>query len=142
MTFASRSLVLAALAFAASCSGSKDEPAPATSAARSAAALTKPGTAEPPPEAAAPAVKAAPPVSATALPPLKVVQGDGITITEIVDGSVNLKTTTLWNEAFDTTYQTCDYYRGAIPVLKRQIAKERAKLLDQACVKDKTKKKK
>ena len=55
-----------------------------------------------------------------------------------------LKTTAIWNEPMETTYDTCDYYRNAVPVLRRQIAKDRAKLLDSVCAKskpEKTKKK-
>jgi hypothetical protein len=37
----------------------------------------------------------------------------------------------------DTTYQNCDYFRGAVPVLKQQIAKDRAKQLDKVCTKTK-----
>ena len=41
----------------------------------------------------------------------------------------------------ETIYDNCDYYRNAVPVLRRQIAKDRAKLLDQVCVKSKLEKK-
>jgi hypothetical protein len=140
VTYSQKPLAIATLAFALCCSSSKQEPTPKATVP-SAAVPAKPAPASPSTEPAPPAAKPAPPVLATALPPLKVVQGDGITITEIADGSVSLKTTSLWNEAFDTTYQTCEYYRGAIPVLKRQLSKDRATLLDQACVKDKKKKK-
>jgi hypothetical protein len=134
VTLATKPLALFALALAFACSGPKQEPAPKTVVASVPAKAVQP-PAEPP----APAVKEAPPVSAATLPPRKVVEGDGITITETADGSVILKTTSLWNESFDTTYQTCDYYRGAVPVLKHQLRKDRAKLLDQACIKDKKK---
>ena len=61
------------------------------------------------------------------------IQGDGITITETGGGEVVLKTTSLWNENIDTTYASCDYYKGAIPVLKRQLREDRAKLLASVC---------
>jgi hypothetical protein len=91
--------------------------------------------------AVVPAPAEAAPAPAPEPPPRKVVQGEGITITETASGSVKLKTTALWNEAFDITYQDCTYYLGAVPVLKRQILPERAKLLEQICVPDKKGKK-
>jgi hypothetical protein len=66
-------------------------------------------------------------------PPRQVVQGDGITITELGSGEVVLKTTSLWNETIETTYASCDYYKGAIAVLKRQLREDRAKLLPTVC---------
>ena len=74
------------------------------------------------------------PVSSEALAPRHQVKGEGITITEFVDGRVNVKTTMAWGEAFNTTYDSCVYYRGATPVLHRQLIPERAKLLDGICV--------
>ena len=122
--------------FALACSGSpepkSDAPAAAPPPAAPAPAPAAPA-AEPTPEPP----KAPPPITALDLPPHQVVEGEGIKITEISDGSVNIKTTTLWNEEMDTTYQNCDYFRGALPVLKRQIAKDRAKLLDKVCTKTK-----
>jgi hypothetical protein len=130
-------LAVLATMFALACSGSPESKSDAPPAP---AAAPAPAPAQPPPPAAEPAPEppqAPPPVTALDLPPLQVVEGDGIKITEISDGSVNIKTTTLWNEAMDTTYQNCDYFRGAVPVLKQQIAKDRAKLLDKVCTKTK-----
>jgi hypothetical protein len=81
----------------------------------------------------------APPVASLVVPvvdagpPRQLVRGDGITITETGSGEVMLKTTSLWNETIDTTYASCDYYKGAIPVLKRQLREDRAKLLATVC---------
>jgi hypothetical protein len=120
-------LAILATMFALACGGSpepkSDAPAPAAAPA-----------AQPAPEPETPKPS---PITALDLPPHQVVEGEGITITEISDGSVNIKTTTLWNEPMDTTYQNCDYFRGAVPVLKQQIAKDRAKQLDKVCTKTK-----
>lgn len=97
----------------------------------------EPRQASPPPAPkAAPAPPPAPPapVSADALPPRQQVEADGITLTEFVDGRVRVQSTFLWNEALDTTYDNCDFYRGAIPVLARQLAPERGKHLAEVCV--------
>jgi len=95
------------------------------------------------PPAPAPAPKPPPPappppappklLSANDLPPRHVVKADGIVITEYVDGRVNVKTTMAWGEVFDTSYDSCVYYRGALPVLRRQLIPERAKALDGVC---------
>ena len=66
-------------------------------------------------------------------PPRQVVRGDGISITEASNGEVILKSTSLWNEAIETTYASCDYFRGAVPVLKRQLRDDRGKLLTTIC---------
>ena len=128
-----------ALVFGLACtgSGSKQESAPKPAPA---APAPPPAAAKPPAEPPAPAAPEPSPITAATLPPKQVVSGDDVTITQLVDGSVNLKTTTLWNEAIDTTYQSCDYYRDAIPVLKRQLTKERGKLLDKVCLKTTAKK--
>ena len=81
----------------------------------------------------------APPVASVVVPvvdagpPRQVVHGDGITITETGSGEVVLKTTSLWNEDIDTTYASCEYYKGALAVLKRQLREDRAKLLPTVC---------
>ena len=122
---------LGALALAFACSCSRHEPKPVATAAPVRVAA---------PEPPAPVVKPDPPISADTLPPRQAVEGDGITITETADGRVILKTTAIWNEAMNTTYDTCDYYRNAVPVLRRQIAKDGAKLLDSVCAKSKPEK--
>lgn len=102
----------------------------------------KPKPAPPPPAAAPkPAEPPKPPPPPPPEPRL-VVEGNGIRIVEAVDGRVILKTTLLWNEAIDTTYDNCDYYRKAVPVLQRQIAPDRAKFLDGVCIPEKPKAKK
>jgi hypothetical protein len=78
-------------------------------------------------------------VSADTLPPRQVVTGDGIVITETADSRIHVQTTALWNEPIDTTFDNCDYYRRALPVLRRQMSKERAKSLDGTCVQAKLK---
>ena len=125
-------LTLSALACALSCSCSRHAATPAAAPPAPAKAALAP--AKPPEPPAAPAVSV-PPVT-----PVQVAQAEGITLTENSDGSVVLKTTSIWNDVLDTTYQTCDYYRGAMPVLKRQLSKDRIKLLDRVCVKRKKKK--
>ncbi len=109
---------------------------------RAATKETKPVAAEQP--AAAPQPPADPPpavVSAADLPPRQKVEGEGITITEFVDGRINIKTTAIWNEAIDTTFDSCEYYRRAIPVLERQVSPERAVLLSDVCATGAPKKK-
>ena len=102
----------------------------ASAAPSSASASVAPGggsaAAAPPASVVVPAVDAG--------PPRQIVQGDGITITETGNGEVILKTTSLWNDTVDTTYASCDYFRGAVPVLKRQLREDRAKLLGTICV--------
>jgi hypothetical protein len=66
-------------------------------------------------------------------PPKQVVKADGITITVLTDGRIALHTTSQWNEPVDQTFANCDYYRGAISVLERQLVPERAKLLHKVC---------
>jgi hypothetical protein len=61
------------------------------------------------------------------------VKGDGIQITETSDGRVQLRTTTRWGEALDTTYSDCTFYLAAIPVLRDQLSPARAKLLSRVC---------
>jgi hypothetical protein len=95
---------------------------------RQAAPAPKPAPAPPPP-----APKPDPPVSANDLPPRNQVTGDGFALTEYVDGRVRIKTTAIWNEAIDTTYDDCSYYRGAVPVLERQLSPERIELLYGLC---------
>jgi hypothetical protein len=80
----------------------------------------------------APMASAAPLPSAVAVH--KRVEGEGIVIEEQESGQVSLRTTSLWNEPIQSTYDDCTYYRNAIPVLQRQLAPERAKLLTQVCV--------
>jgi len=98
----------------------------APSASVSAAPSAEHAAAAPPSSVVVPVVDAG--------PPRQVVQGDGITITETGNGEVVLKTTSLWNDSVDTTYASCDYFRGAVPVLKRQLREDRAKLLGTICV--------
>jgi hypothetical protein len=86
------------------------------------------------PPAAAPAVAPAPPISADSLPPIKKVEADGIVLAELVDGRVRMQATATWGEALDTTYDNCDYFRNALPVLERQLAPERGKHLSEVCV--------
>ena len=124
-------LVLAALIVGCT----RSDPQSNAEAQVSSAAAVAPSTA-PPPAVSNSAVEvssAAPDVGT----PKRVERADGITITETTDGRITVKTTTLWNEALDTTYATCDYYRGAVPVLKRQLTPERGKLLEKFCDADK-----
>jgi hypothetical protein len=100
----------------------------------------KPKVKAPPSPAVAPAKPVAPlppppppPVRADSLPPRTLVQGEGITLSEYVDGRVNVKSTTRWNEAIDRTYDDCTYYRAAVPVMKRELPDADAKLLDAMC---------
>ena len=84
--------------------------------------------APPPPPAPPPA-----PVSADDLPPRLRVEADGIALTEHVDGRIRVKTTAVWGEALEQTFDNCDFYRGAIPTLERQLAPERIKHLSEMC---------
>ena len=68
------------------------------------------------------------------LPPRQQQKGDGISVTEYVDGRVNLTSTLEWNEAFSTTFDNCVYFRHALPVFKRQLSAERFKVLEGMCV--------
>lgn len=105
------------------CSGAQPEAQPKP------AAPPAPPPAPPAPEPPKPAE----PVVVDDLPPLRVVNGDGITLTETAGHRIRLQTTALWNEPIDTTYDDCEYFRKAIPVLSRQMTKERAKLLLDMC---------
>jgi hypothetical protein len=98
-------------------------------------AEAKPAEAPPPPPEPPPPPPPEPPkpVVVEDLPPLRVVNGDGITLTETAGHRIRLQTTALWNEPIDTTYDDCEYFRKAIPVLSRQMTKERAKLLPDMC---------
>lgn len=58
--------------------------------------------------------------------PRKTASGDGITITEAMDGTVTIESSSRWNEPIETTYENCEYYRNAIPVSKKQLS-ERAR---------------
>jgi hypothetical protein len=106
-------------------------------AAASASAVPAPVAASAAPNAstaaAAPVVPLAEPSASG--PPRRSATGEGISITETADGRVIIKTTSLWNEPINTTYTSCEYYRGAVPVLKRQLSEERAKLLTRVCMK-------
>ena len=72
-------------------------------------------------------------VSADDLPPRLRVEADGIALTEHVDGRIRVKTTAVWGEALEQTFDNCDFYRGAIPTLERQLAPERIKHLAEMC---------
>lgn len=111
----------------------KAQPAPAASA--SVSPVVAAAAPEPAPSASAAEPPATPkPPEEILGAPRKVVEGDGITITEQSDGRVRLKTTSLWNDPIEVLYQGCDFYRDAIPVLTRQVRPERAKLLTRICV--------
>lgn len=86
------------------------------------------------PPAAAPAVAPAPPIPADTLPPIKKIEADGIVLAELVDGRVRMQATATWGETLDTTYDSCDYFRNALPVLERQLSPERSKHLAEVCV--------
>jgi hypothetical protein len=120
------SITFVAASCVCACSPCERKPPPPKPAQVAEAPAPKPP--EPPP---------APPVSADTLPPQKVVTADGISITETADGRVHLQTTAIWDEPIDSTYDNCEYYRHALPVLHRQVTKDRAALLDQACVEPK-----
>jgi hypothetical protein len=125
-----RLIIIAALSCAMlGCSRTKSEPKPATPSALA------PAPAQPPPPPPPP--KPAEPVLVDSLPPLRVVNGDGITLTETVDHRIKVQTTALWNEPIVTTFDDCDYFRRAIPILQRQMTKERGKLLETMCVVEK-----
>jgi hypothetical protein len=98
-------------------------------AAQPSGAAGAPAAQAPPPPVAAPVV-----VTADELPPRLRVDGDGITLTEQVDGRVRLKSTAAWGEALDLAFDDCEFYRAAIPTLERQLAPERAKYLGDVCV--------
>jgi putative ubiquitin-RnfH superfamily antitoxin RatB of RatAB toxin-antitoxin module len=117
MCAGSRLLTLVAIVLASACSPEPKQAAPAP--------VVAPAPPPPPPP---------PPVSADDLPPRQRVEADGITLTEYVDGRVRVQSTFVWNEALDATYDNCDFYRGAIPVLSRQLAPERVKHLAEMCV--------
>jgi len=96
------------------------------------AAKPAPKPAAPPP--APPPPPPPKPVSADDLPARESVGGDGIKVTLTADGLVKLETTSLWNASLDTIYDNCDYYRNALPVIRKQVSEERAKVLDKVCV--------
>src|SRR5450755_4780054 len=114
---------LAALVLATSipaCARSDPQASAEAQASSSAATLAAPSAA--PPAAASNSALEVPSAAAPDIgTPKRIERGDGITITETTDGRLIVKSTTLWNEALDTTYASCDYYRGAVPVLKRQL---------------------
>jgi len=98
-----------------------------------AAALAPSASVSAAPAASVPAAPAVVVPVVDAGPPRAVVRGDGISITETATGEIVLETTSLWNEPLSTTYASCDYYRGALPVLKRQLREDRVKLLASVC---------
>jgi hypothetical protein len=111
---------------ALSCSRSKTEPSGTQASAAPppspvASAPLAPVSAPPPPEPA-PAAKNS-------------VSGDGISIVEAADGTVIFKAKSTFNDVLDTTYENCTFFTKAIPVLKRQLSEEQAKLLQQVCKK-------
>ena len=118
----------------AGCSRSSSTGAAGSSTASTVAAPVASAQASAPSPSASAAPRA-PQEVADAGPPRRQASGEGITITETADGRVIVKTTSLWNEPIDTTYASCEYYRGAVPVLERQLSKERAKLLTRVCAK-------
>jgi hypothetical protein len=71
--------------------------------------------------------------SASAVAVARVANGDDISIQQLADGRVTLKTKTLWGAPVDTTYENCTFYRGALPVLKRQLSEDRGRVLDGIC---------
>src|SRR5678815_3500349 len=72
--------------------------------------------------ASAPAVASAAPTADPTDVPAKVkIDADGITLVEAKSGSVVVKTTTLWNAPLEVTYESCEYYLRAIPVMERQV---------------------
>jgi hypothetical protein len=91
------------------------------------------------PSASAPAATAAPaPPPPTAHSPTDVpakfkIDADGITLVEATSGAVVVKTTTLWNAPLEVTYESCDYYVRAVPVMERQVDPKRAAHFKEVC---------
>jgi hypothetical protein len=120
----SRHLLCVLFAFAVACSksGRSDAQASASAAPTQSAAAA---ASSPPP---------APPAPTAAEGPPKVsVNADGISLTETAGGAVVVKTTTLWNAPLEVTYENCDYYLRAIPVMERQVAPERGGHFKEVC---------
>ena len=113
------------------CSSRSEEHGAPSQSSSVKAPLAQAPSASPPSPAASAAAAPSEPES----PAVQVVESDGIRIVELANGQVTLKTTTLWNNPIDTRYQSCDFYRSAVPVIARQIDKSRAQLLDRVCTK-------
>jgi len=126
-----RAVLVLACAFGCSRSGSDQRASP--SAAPPPASVAASAPASSPPATAAPAPPPSPAEPEKLGPPKQVVKAEGITITVLSDGRIALHTTSQWNEPLDQTFANCEYYRGAVPVLERQLLPERAKLLGKVC---------
>jgi hypothetical protein len=117
----SRQVLCLLLLAASGCSKSKSSEAQASTSAA-------------PNKSAAPMTSAAPaPTPAPEQLPRALVNADGITLTETASGTVVVKTTTLWNAPLETTYENCDYYVRAIPVMERQVDPKRAAHFKEVC---------
>jgi len=83
---------------------------------------------------AAPGSSGSAPAAAASVQVAQAASGNDISIQQLADGRVTLKTTTLWGAPVDTTYENCTFYRSALPVLKRQLSEDRGRVLDGICV--------
>jgi hypothetical protein len=64
-------------------------------------------------------------------------EGESISVTELPDGRVVLKTKDRWDGPIDRTYQSCAFFKDAIPVLRRELPEAHAAVLEGACTKAK-----
>ena len=93
-----------------------------------------------PPAVEAPAVAsgaahapAASPASHPAAPAAtRVVNADGLTLEFLADGRVSFKGNDQWGGRLDTTYETVEYLRKALPVLGRSVTPAQAAALEKA----------
>ena len=123
-----RLVVVVAAGLALCCSRSKQ-----TDSSAAKPAVSVPAAA---PSAPAPAASLAPAPAPEAAPSARhSASGEGLSVIENSDGTVILKGKSTFNEALDTTYENCDFFTKAIPVLKRQLTEQQAKLLGEVCKK-------
>ena len=50
----------------------------------------------------------------------------GITVRFLADGGVQIRGNDRWGNSFDATYESLEYFRGALPVLERSVTPEQA----------------
>lgn len=74
-----------------------------------------------------------PPISPSAFPVRESFRGTGIEVSELANGKVIVKSTTVWNQPIDLLYENCDFYLKAIPTISHQVDPACAQTLASAC---------
>jgi hypothetical protein len=119
---------LLALICVAACSKGRSEASPSA-----ASAASRTPAASGPAAVASAATPSPPPPVPTDVPAKVKVDADGITLIETTTGSIVVKTTTLWNAPLEVTYESCEYYLRAIPVMERQVDPKRGAHFKEVC---------